>query len=279
MALGAVRITGFLRGVAGLSRQEYCEEPRHEPGLLEPGVRIDRAPRAAEPAPNMRAPKVPFPIEADNGEMIPIAEFLLKARQIGITDRRILAAIESVPRPIFLDGDARFGPLYAERPQPIACGQLTTPPLVIARLLMALGAGEGDRVLEIGTGTGYLSAVLSRLSRRVYTLDRFRTLVTAAQSRLASLRIENVTSIFADGTAGWPDKSPFDRIVATASAPSVPPAFVEQLSTTGVLIMPIGPADGIQRLTRFERIDRQLVATPICDVRLLPFIAGKAQRL
>lgn len=217
--------------------------------------------------------------EADDGEMIPIAEFLLRARRLGIVDRRILDALESVPRPIFLDGEARYGPLYAERPQPIACGQITTPPLIVARLLVALAATDRDRVLDIGTGTGYLAAVMSRLVRRVYTLDRFRTLVLAAQSRIQALKIENVTPVFADGTAGWPDKAPFDRIVCTASAESVPIALAEQLSTHGVLIMPIGPADGVQVLTRFERIDRHLVPTPICSVRLLPLIPGKAARL
>lgn len=221
----------------------------------------------------------PAAFETNDREMIAIAEFLLRARQLGIMDRRILGAVESVPRAVFLDGDTRHGPLFAERPQPIACGQLSTPPLVAARLVAALDLSERDRVLEIGTGTGYLAAVMSRLGRRVYTLDRFRTLVAAAQSRLLSLKIENVTPIFADGTAGWAQKAPFDRIVCTASAETVPTALAEQLTTHGILIMPIGPADGVQTLTRFERIDRQLHATPICTVRLLPLIAGKAQRL
>jgi len=221
----------------------------------------------------------PLHHDAGDREMIAIAEFLLRARQLGIMDRRILGAIESVPRAIFLDGDTRHGPLFAERPQPIACGQLSTPPLVVARLLASLDLTERDRVLEIGTGTGYLAAVMSRLARRVYTLDRFRTLVGAAQSRLLSIRVENVTPIFADGTAGWPGKAPFDRIVCTASAEKVPAPFVEQLTTNGILVMPIGPADGVQMLTRFDRVDRQLRASPICEVRLLPLIAGKAQTL
>jgi protein-L-isoaspartate(D-aspartate) O-methyltransferase len=101
----------------------------------------------------------------------------------------------------------------------------------------------------------------------------------AAQSRFAQVEAGNITSIFGDGLLGWPEKAPFDKIVVTASATSVPMAYAEQLSTSGVLVMPIGPADGIQALTRFERVDRNLVATPICDVRMVPLIPGKAARL
>jgi protein-L-isoaspartate(D-aspartate) O-methyltransferase len=215
----------------------------------------------------------------DRRAMVPLVEFLLRAREIGIMDRRLLGAIEAVPRPLFLDGESRHGRLYAERPQPIACGQLTTPPLLIARLLVALEARESDRILEVGTGTGYLSAVLSGLLRHVYTIDRFRTLVETAQSRFATLEARNITTLFGNGMAGWSDKAPFDRIVVTAAADRVPPALAEQLIPGGVLIMPIGPADGIQTLTRFERVGTRLVPAPICPMRTVPLIAGRALRL
>ena len=274
MALGPVRFMAFGRGAAR-ARRGAAAEPRQDPVFAPPVAELAPPPVEFEPPkPVLRAPARP-----EGGGMIPIAEFLLRARQLGIMDRRILSAIESIPRPPFLDIGARSGPLYAERPQPIACGQLSTPPMVVARLLTALSPGEHDRVLEIGTGTGYLAAVMSRLVRRVYTLDRFRTLVSAAEARFLQVGVENVTPIFADGNAAWPDKAPFDVIVSTASAPVPPPLWIEQLATRGALVMPIGPADGEQMLTLFRRSDRSLAATPVCPVRLLPLIAGKAQRL
>ncbi|MCX5493602.1 protein-L-isoaspartate(D-aspartate) O-methyltransferase [Kaistia dalseonensis] len=217
--------------------------------------------------------------DADDGSFIPIAEFLLHVRQLGIVDRKLLAALETVPRTLFLGVEAGYGPLFSDRAQPIDCGQMNTPPLLAARAIQALAPTPRDRLLEIGTGTGYLSAVLSLLVRRVYTVDRFRTLVMAAQSRFETIGADNITSIFADGTYGWAEKGPFDKIVVTASAEAVPKALIEQLSTNGILVMPIGPADGLQTMTRFERVDRNLVATPICPVRVVPLIPGKAARL
>jgi protein-L-isoaspartate(D-aspartate) O-methyltransferase len=221
----------------------------------------------------------PTDFEAFDDSLVPIAEFLLRLRQFGIMDRRMVDAFESISREPFMPSDIRRAPLFAERPQPIDCGQLNTPPILAARMIEALAPTTRCRVLEIGTGTGYLAAVLSRLSRRVYTIDRFRTLVMAAQSRFEMLRIANITSVFGDGLIGWPEKGPFDRIVCSASAQTVPQAFVESLSTSGILVMPIGPDDGIQTMTRFIRVDRQLVATPICPVRMVPLIRGRAARL
>ncbi|MET4633199.1 protein-L-isoaspartate(D-aspartate) O-methyltransferase [Kaistia defluvii] len=221
----------------------------------------------------------PTEFEAFDDNLVPIAQFLLRLRQFGIMDRRMVDAFESIPRPLFQPKDAKRGPLFGERPQPIDCGQLDTPPILAARMIEALAPTTRCRVLEVGTGTGYLAAVLSRLSRRVYTVDRFRTLAAAAQARFEMLRIANITSVFGDGLDGWPEKGPFDRIISSASAASVPPAFVEALSTSGTLVMPIGPDDGIQTITRFIRVDRQLVATPICPVRMVPLIRGKAARL
>ncbi len=215
----------------------------------------------------------------DDGMRIPIAEFLLRLRRIGIVDRQILAALEAVPRSLFLDGEAQHGPLFAERPQPIACGQTNTPPLVIARMLKALALTGRERVLDVGTGTGYLAAVLSMMTRHVYTIERFRTLAGAAEARFAAIRSDSITAVFGDGVHGWSDKAPFDRIVTTASAPQPPKYLIEQLAPNGVLIMPIGPADGLQMLTRFQRVDRSFPSTPICPVRFVPLIPGKAVRL
>jgi protein-L-isoaspartate(D-aspartate) O-methyltransferase len=221
----------------------------------------------------------PVDYDAVDDSFVPIAAFLLRLRQFGIMDRRMVDAFESIPREFFMPSDGRRAPLFAERPQPIDCGQLNTPPILAARMIEALAPTTRCRVLEVGTGTGYLTAVLSRLSRRVYTVDRFRTLVSAAQSRFEMLRIGNISSAFGDGLIGWPEKGPFDRIVCSASAQAVPQAFVESLSTNGTLVMPIGPDDGIQTMTRFMRVDRQLVATPLCPVRMVPLIRGRAATL
>jgi protein-L-isoaspartate(D-aspartate) O-methyltransferase len=214
--------------------------------------------------------------DAFDPALIPLAQFLLGLRQRGITDRALFQAFEALPRKRFMPAESRYSPLFADRPQPIDCGQTTTPPDLVARIVEALAPDERCRILDVGTGTGYLAAFLARFCRRVYTVDRFRTLVLAAQQRFEALQIPNITSSFGDGLLGWPEKSPFDRIVTTASAPSVPQSFADQLRQGGILVMPIGPADGVQMLTRFQKTDGALEATPILPVRMVPFIPGRA---
>ncbi len=150
-----------------------------------------------------------------------IAELILRLRRVGITDRRVVAAIESVPRDLFVPAE-RHADAYAERAVPIDCGQSISAPLIVGMMTAALDAGDRDRVLEIGTGTGYQTAILARLVRRVYTIERFRTLVAAAESRFRTLRISNITTLVGDGIKGWPEQAPFDRIVVTAAAETVP---------------------------------------------------------
>jgi protein-L-isoaspartate(D-aspartate) O-methyltransferase len=211
-----------------------------------------------------------------NPALVPIAEFLLALRQRGITDRKLFNTFETVPRRLFMPAEARYSTLFAERPQPIDCGQGTTPPMIVARMIEALAPTDRCRVLDVGTGTGYLAAMLSHWAKRVYTVDRFRTLVLAAQDRFEQLAIGNITSTFGDGMLGWPEKAPFDRIVTSASANEVPEAFVAQLRLGGVLVMPIGPDDSVQILTRFEKTEVGLEPSPICPVRMPPLIAGQA---
>ena len=144
----------------------------------------------------------------------------------------------------------------------------------------ALDAGPRDRVLEVGTGTGYQTAVLAGLCRRVYTIERFRTLTEAAESRLKTLRIDNVTTLVGDGTKGWPEQAPFDRIIVTAAAEKAPPALLAQLGDGGVMVAPVGPQDGVQRLVRIERHGDTLTTTEVAgSVRFVPLIPGKAARL
>ena len=207
-----------------------------------------------------------------------IADLILRFRRAGITDQAVLQAIESVPRDVFVPAESRAD-AYAERALPIDCGQTISAPLMVGMMTAALDIDEGDRVLEIGTGTGYQTAVLARLCRRVYTIDRFRTLIAAAESRFRTLRITNIATLVGDGTKGWPEQSPFDRIIVTAAAEAVPEPLLTQVRVGGVIVAPVGPQDGVQKLLRIERTDTGYEARDLADVRFVPLIPGKAERL
>ncbi len=209
---------------------------------------------------------------------IRIAELILRLRRAGVTDMRVVSAIESVPREIFVPADTQ-SEAYAERALPIDCGQTISAPVIVGMMTVALDVGDRDRVLEIGTGTGYQSAVLARLARRVYTMDRFRTLMAAAESRFKSLRLGNITTLVGDGMQGWPEQAPFDRIIVTAAGEEVPPALKKQVRVGGVIVIPVGPADGIQKLLRLERTEDGFTEKTLADVRFVPLIPGKAARL
>ncbi len=209
---------------------------------------------------------------------IRIADLILRMRRAGITDRRLVAAIEWVPRDLFVPAEWRVE-AYAERPVPIECGQTLSAPLLVAMMTAALDLGERDRVLEVGTGTGYHTAVLARIARRVYTIDRFRTLAASAQSRFKTLRLTNITARVDDGMQGWPEEAPFDAVVVSAAGESVPPALTGQVRVGGIIVMPIGPADGIQKLTRLERTEAGFTETSLADVRFVSLIPGVAERL
>ena len=207
-----------------------------------------------------------------------VAEMILRLRRAGITDRRVVTAIESVPRDLFVPAEMRAD-AYAERALPIDCGQTISAPVIVGNMTAALDVGDDDRVLEIGTGTGYQTAILARLAKRVFTIERFRTLVAAAESRFRTLRLTNITTLIGDGIKGWPEQAPFDRIIVTASDETVPEALLRQVRLGGVLIMPVGPADGVQKLMRFERGEEGFDERVLADVRFVPLIPGKAQRL
>jgi protein-L-isoaspartate(D-aspartate) O-methyltransferase len=207
-----------------------------------------------------------------------IADLILRLRRAGITDQHVLQAIEAVPRDVFVPAESRAD-AYSERALPIDCGQTISAPLIVGMMTAALDLSARDRVLEVGTGTGYQAAVLSRLCQRVYTVDRFRTLVTAAESRFRTLRLDNITALVGDGTKGWPEQAPFDRIIVTAAAEAVPEPLLTQVRIGGILVAPVGPQDGVQKLLRIERGDTGYEATDLADVRFVPLIPGKAERL
>ena len=217
-------------------------------------------------------------VTPDDERRTHLAELILRLRRAGITDRRVVSAIESVPRDLFVPPESH-NDAYAERALPIDCGQTISAPVIVGMMTGALDVGDRDRVLEIGTGTGYQTAILARLARRVYTIDRFRTLVAAAESRFRTLRISNITTLVGDGIKGWPEQAPFDRIIVTAAADEVPEALLKQLRLGGVLVIPVGPQDGVQKLLRIERTEGGPVERALADVRFVPLIPGKAERL
>jgi protein-L-isoaspartate(D-aspartate) O-methyltransferase len=224
-----------------------------------------------------------MPVRSDTGRRseesrIQIADLILRLRRVGITDQKVVGAIESVPRDLFVPAESR-AEAYAERALPIDCGQTISAPVIVGMMTAALDVGDRDRVLEIGTGTGYQTAILARLCRRVYSIDRFRTLVAAAESRFKTLRLSNITTLVGDGTKGWPEQAPFDRIIVTAAAETIPEALLKQLPVGGVMVIPVGPLDGVQKLMRIERTETGQHETTLAEVRFVPLIPGKAARL
>ena len=217
----------------------------------------------------------PAALERDR---VAVADFLLRLRRRGITDRALVSAMEAVPRRLFVPYEAR-DTAYHERALPIECGQSISAPELVARMTAALDVHPEHRVLEVGTGSGYQAAILSHLARHVYTIDRFRTLIELAELRFRTLRIGNITVIAGDGCAGWPANATFDRIIVTAATEKVPPALLEQLKSGGVMVVPVGPAEGIQTLLRIEKNEGQHTETPLGEVRFVPLIPGKAAYL
>jgi protein-L-isoaspartate(D-aspartate) O-methyltransferase len=204
--------------------------------------------------------------------------FILRLRSHGLTDQGVLNAVSSLPRPIFvLKEHAALA--WEDVALPIQCGQTITPPILVATIAERLDVLPEHRVLEIGTGSGYLTAVLALLSRRVLTVDRWRTLVTEAEERLRSVSILNVTMMVADGGEGWREHAPFDRIVTTAAVSEVPTAFIDQLAPGGRLILPVGQMRQEQRLVMVEKTPEGLSRTDIMAVRASPMEKGVAQRL
>lgn len=214
----------------------------------------------------------------DDDRRVHLADLILRLRRAGVTEPKVLAAIESVPREVFVPAESRDA-AWAERALPIDCGQTISAPVIVGIMTQALDIGDRERVLEIGTGSGYQTAILSKLARRVYTIDRFRTLVEAAESRFQTLRLANITTMVGDGMLGWPEQAPFDRIVVTAAGEEVPQALLRQIRPGGVIVAPVGPIDGIQKLVRMERVEDGFDERELADVRFVPLIPGKAARL
>lgn len=170
----------------------------------------------------------------------------------GITDARILQAMREVPRHLFVP-PAVASKAYGPGALPIGASQTISQPYVVARMIELLEMTGNEKVLEIGTGTGYQAVVLSKLSARVFSIERIHDLAVRAMELVRTLKINNLSVKVFDGTYGWSDQAPFDRIVVAAAAPEVPQALVQQLARTGIMIIPIGSGSG-QRLARVRRV-------------------------
>jgi protein-L-isoaspartate(D-aspartate) O-methyltransferase len=203
------------------------------------------------------------------------AAFLLRARAAGLGRREVVAAIEATPRSAFVP-DQWQADAWSDRMVPIECGEAIEGIDLQARVIEALDIEAGHRVLEIGTGSGYTAAVMSKLAGRVLSVDRFRTLVEAAGSRLEALERTNVIVRQADGTNGMPAEGPFDRIVCWAAYETLPRGFVDQLATGGIMVAAIGPAEDVQTMERLAKLGSRFDRKPIAEVRLQPVAAGVA---
>jgi protein-L-isoaspartate(D-aspartate) O-methyltransferase len=205
-------------------------------------------------------------------------QFLLTLRRRGIGDAAVLRAMDEVPREYFVENQFREA-AYADRALPIACGQTISQPYVVAYMSEQLGVRGHHRVLEIGTGSGYQAAVLSRLAQEVVTIERFRTLAEAARARIETLGYRNVEVRLGDGYEGAPDRAPFDRIVITAACEAVPAALTRQLADGGVMVLPLGPHAGLQFLVRLTKTEGEMRQEELIPVRFVPLLAGQAREL
>jgi protein-L-isoaspartate(D-aspartate) O-methyltransferase len=205
-------------------------------------------------------------------------EFLLNLRRRGIVDAAVLRAMDEVPREHFVT-DTNVEAAYADQALPIACGQTISQPYVVAYMSERLAVRPEHRVLEVGTGSGYQTAVLSRLARDVVSIERYRTLADGARARLAALGFANVEIVTGDGLLGVPDRAPFDRIIVTAAAEQVPSSLVDQMEEGGIMVLPCGPHDGTQLILRLTKTKHGLEREDLIAVRFVPLLPGKAREL
>lgn len=200
-------------------------------------------------------------------------QFLYTLRSKGVTDNRVLAAMERIDRGPFIRGYFADR-AYEDMPLPIGCGQTISQPSIVGLMTQALRLGGRDKVLEVGTGSGYQAAILSLLARRVYTIDRHRRLVDEAKLLFQQLDLTNITALTADGSFGLPEQAPFDRILVTAAAEDPPGPLLAQLKIGGIMVVPVGQSDTVQRLIRVTRLESGFDYDELRPVRFVPLIAG-----
>jgi protein-L-isoaspartate(D-aspartate) O-methyltransferase len=204
--------------------------------------------------------------------------FQLNLRRRGISDQTVLRAMEEIPRDIFVEAADRAD-AYRDSALGIACGQTISQPFVVAYMTEQLQLHRDHRVLEIGTGSGYQAAILSRLCRHVLTIERYRTLADSARARLKKLGCDNVEVMLGDGFDIPARAGHFDRIIVTAALEQIPGALTQRLEPDGILIAPVGPHQGTQTLVRIVRTAAGLERKELVDVRFVPALPGIAREL
>ena len=203
-------------------------------------------------------------------------QFLYALRSKGVTDARVLTAMEKIDRGPFVKG-IFTDRAYEDMPLPIACGQTISQPSVVGLMTQALDVSPRDKVLEVGTGSGYQAAILSQLARRVYTVDRHRRLVAEAKSIFEAMDLGNITAFTADGSFGLPDQAPFDRIIVTAAAEDTPGPLLGQLKVGGIMVLPVGQSDTVQSMIKVTRSETGFDYQELRPVRFVPLLEGLAR--
>ena len=202
--------------------------------------------------------------------------FLYALRSKGVRDKRVLEAMEKVDRGAFITGTFADR-AYEDMPLPISCGQTISQPSVVAMMTQALNVQPRDKVLEVGTGSGYQAAVLSHLARRVYSVERHARLTRSVRTLFQDLDITNVTIVTGDGSFGLPEQAPFDRIIVTAAAEDPPGPLLAQLRIGGIMVVPVGQSDAVQHLIKVSRTEEGLEYEELMPVRFVPLMEGLAQ--
>lgn len=202
-----------------------------------------------------------------------LMQLIFALRKAGVTDRAVLDAMEATPRHEFVERAFRER-AYENVPLPIPCGQTISQPTVVGLMTQTLAPTPRCKVLEVGAGSGYQSAVLARLARRVYAIERHRPLAMEARARHEALDLANVTIRAGDGTKGWPEQAPFDRILVTAAADDTPRLLLDQLRVGGIMVLPVGQSDEVQQLIKIEKTEDGLIYTELGTVLFVPLIEG-----
>ena len=200
-------------------------------------------------------------------------QFLFSLRKAGIVDKQVLDAMERVDRKNFVNG-IFSEKAYEDTPLPIACGQTISQPTVVGLMTQALQVTSRDKVLEVGTGSGYQAAILSLLARRVYTIERHSLLVSNATKVFQELNMSNITTILSDGGHGLEQQATFDRIIVTAASDDPPASLLSQLKIGGIMIIPVGQSDNMQKLIKIAKTDGGYEYQDLQSVRFVPLVAG-----